>query len=272
MKSLRSKINRSIRSLKTPGPLGPRRVLLTGAAGMIGMPVAEKLIRQGHWVRGTDLVGKPANAPVHDWMTGDICDPALLDATMTGIDVVVHLAGVLEDRPFEPDLLDTNIRGVYRVFETARLRGIKRMIFASSPLAIFWHTIGNKKPVRTDCTFAPLNMYGITKIFGENLGWLYGNHHDLPTVALRFGWLPHNAENQKKLDNSPDFQDWFVSPGDAARGVALAVEAPAERVGKFAVAFIASKPRGAGPFDLRPARKLLGFVPQDQYVPPIRAT
>jgi hypothetical protein len=31
------------------------------------------------------------------------------------------------------------------------------------------------------------------------------------------------------------------------------------------VVFILSKPRGAGPFDLRPARKLLGYVPQDQY-------
>jgi nucleoside-diphosphate-sugar epimerase len=204
---------------------------------------------------------------MQEWVTGDIGDPTLLDAAMTDIDVVVHLAGVLEDRAFEPDLIETNIRGAYRVFESARQHGVRRMIFASSVLSVFWQTVGRERPLGTDSTFAPLDMYAVTKIFGEQLGWLYGNQYGLPTIAIRFGWLPRNEENQRKLENSPDYHDWYLSPGDAARSVALAVAAPAERVGKFAVAYIASKPKGAGPFDLRPARRLLGYVPQDQYKP-----
>jgi len=262
------KIIRSIRCRLRPVPFVAHRILLTGAAGKIGQPVGAELVRHGYWVRAIDCVAAPANSPVHDWITGDIGNRALLDAAMTDIEVVVHLAAALEDRTFDPDLIETNIRGAYRVFESARTHGVRRMIFASSPLAVFWQTVGSKRPVRTDSTFAPLDMYSITKIFGEQLGWLYGEHHGLPTIAIRFGWLPHDEENQRKLDNSPDYQDWYLSPGDAARAVALAIAAPAERVGKFAVAYVASKPKGAGPFDLRPAKRLLSYVPQDQYRPP----
>jgi nucleoside-diphosphate-sugar epimerase len=267
MTSLLKKFSRPIRRRLNPAPFVARRILLTGAAGQIGQPVGAELVRRGYSVRAMDRVGALANSPMQEWVTGDIGDPTLLDAAMTDIDVVVHLAGVLEDRAFEPDLIETNIRGAYRVFESARQHGVRRMIFASSVLSVFWQTVGRERPLGTDSTFAPLDMYAVTKIFGEQLGWLYGNQYGLPTIAIRFGWLPRNEENQRKLENSPDYHDWYLSPGDAARSVALAVAAPAERVGKFAVAYIASKPKGAGPFDLRPARRLLGYVPQDQYKP-----
>ena len=153
---------------------------------------------------------------MQDWIAGDIRDQSLLDAAMTDIDVVVHLAAVLEDRPFEPDLLETNIRGAYRVFESARQHRVRRMIFASSPQLVFWRTVGRNRPLGADSSFAPLDIYAVTKIFGEQLGWLYGNQYGLPTIAIRFGWLPHNEENQRKLENSPDYHDWYLSPGDAA--------------------------------------------------------
>lgn len=267
MKSRLNAIIRSIQRRRKPAPFDARRILLTGAAGRIGQPVGAELVRRGYLVRAMDRAATPVNSPMQDWITGDVGNPALLEAAMTDIDVVVHLAGVLEDRAFEPDLIETNIRGVYRVFESARKHGVRRMIYASSSLSVFWQTIGRRRPIGTDSAFAPMDLYAITKIFGEQLGWLYGEHHGLPTIAIRFGWLPHNEENQRKLDNSPEYQDWYLSPGDAARSVALAVAAPAERVGKFAVAYVTSKPKGAGPFDLRPAKKLMGYVPQDQYKP-----
>ena len=50
---------------------------------------------------------------------------------MDGVAAVVHLAGVGGDYTLE-DLWRVNARGVFDVFEAARLAGVQRIVFASS--------------------------------------------------------------------------------------------------------------------------------------------
>ena len=50
---------------------------------------------------------------------------------MQDVSAVVHLAGVLGDYTLE-DLFRVNVRGLFDVFESARLAGAQRIIFASS--------------------------------------------------------------------------------------------------------------------------------------------
>lgn len=74
----------------TPPSTGPRRVAVTGASGLIGTPLVERLRREGHTV--IKLVRDPAKAAPGDVLwdpEGEKLDPAALE----GIDAVVHLAG-----------------------------------------------------------------------------------------------------------------------------------------------------------------------------------
>ena len=63
------------------------RILIVGATGMLGAPVARRLIADGWRVRG--LVRDPASARARfgdaiEWIAGDVTEPASLDAAFDG--------------------------------------------------------------------------------------------------------------------------------------------------------------------------------------------
>ena len=64
-------------------------------------------------------------------------------------------------------------------------------------------------------------------------------------------------EELARTDWGPDV---YLSPGDAGRFFACAVEAPADL--RFAVVYACSRPVRAEVYDLQPAKKLLGYEPR----------
>ena len=57
--------------------------------------------------------------------------------------------------------------------------------------------------------------------------------------------------------------DVYLSPGDAGRFFACASRAPDDV--RFAVVYATSKPVNNCPYDLEPARQLLGYEPRDRW-------
>lgn len=107
------------------------RVLITGAAGAIGTALRNGLRADWRHLRLTDVKPIASPMPNEECIIADISDRAAIEHMMDGVSAVAHLAGVGGDYTLE-DLWRVNARGVFDVFEAARLAGVQRIVFASS--------------------------------------------------------------------------------------------------------------------------------------------
>ncbi len=147
-----------------------KRILITGAAGQLGSTLRETLKPHAESLRLSDIAGITDLGPNEEFVQCDIADGAAVKALVEGCDAIVHLGGISVEKSF--DLIEAaNLRGVYNLYEAARLHGMPRIIFASSN-----HTIGyyrQDERLRHTDPFRPDSLYGVSKIFGEAIASLY---------------------------------------------------------------------------------------------------
>jgi uronate dehydrogenase len=161
-----------------------KRVLITGAAGQIGSALRHGLRGCYPLIRLLDIAPLGATETGEEIVGADIRDAAAIENAMTGIDCVVHLAGVPEEAAWDK-VLPLNIEGCYTVFEAARRRGVKRVIFASSNHAIGFHR--RERFIDNTVVPRPDTRYGVSKVFGEAVGRLYADKYGLSVACLRIG-------------------------------------------------------------------------------------
>ena len=118
------------------------RVLCTGGAGFLGAWLAKRLLAAGHAVRVfdrrddrrlmDDIVG--AQAAAIEWRTGDVAQPAEVMAASEGCDAIAHLAALLTPACRADPITGTNVNliGTINVFEAARQRKMRNVVYASS--------------------------------------------------------------------------------------------------------------------------------------------
>jgi uronate dehydrogenase len=176
-------------------------VLLTGAAGRIGVALTERLPALGWTLRCFDRVDVPGG------IVGDITSPADLDAAMVGVEAVVHLAGQPTEAPW-PVIRDANIDGAVHVFEAARRAGVPRVVYASSNHAVGFTPVADDQPA--DLPPRPDTFYGVSKVFGEALGRYYVDRYGMQVACLRIGTFDDRPTNRRSLST-------WLSPDDGAR-------------------------------------------------------
>lgn len=225
-----------------------KNVLLTGANGRIGKVLRQALRGLYPLLRVTDLTPLGAAAPGEDVQTGDLTRPEEAERLMTGIDCVVHLAGQSVEADW-PAILDKNIIAVYNVFEAARRRNVKRVIFASSHHAIGFYRreriIDNRVPPRPD------SRYGVSKAFGEALARFYADKYGLSVACLRIGVVRVKPEDVRHLSV-------WISPKDMAQLVRCCIDAPAIH---YAMIYAVSANKNT--FWNNPDAALVGYRPED---------
>lgn len=192
------------------------RVLLTGAAGAIGTALRTGLRAGWRHLLLTDMRPVADPAPNETFVPLDIADRLGLERLMAGVKAVVHLAGVLGDYTLE-DLFRVNARGVFDVFEAARLAGVERIIYASSNHAFGCYPI--TESVSPDMAPRPDSLYGAFKVFGETMLRTYYDRHAIRSVALRIGTFRTLPIDQRSLAT-------WLSPGDVVRLVDAALRHP----------------------------------------------
>ena len=160
-----------------------RRVLITGASGLVGGVLREQL-RGRHPLVLLDRV--PPAAPTGDEsvVVCDIRNGDRLREAMVGVDSVVHLAGEPTETSWER-IMEANIDGCYRVVEAARQSGVRRLVFASSNHAVGFHA--RSELIDAGCMPRPDTRYGVSKVFGEALLRFYADKFGLTSVCLRIG-------------------------------------------------------------------------------------
>lgn len=179
-------------------------VLLTGAAGFIGMHVAEALLARGEQVLGVDSLNayydvrlKQARLarleaqPGFSFLRADVADrEAMLAMAAEHPEVtrIVHLAAQPGVRyslvdPFA--YVEANVMGHLVMLELARrLPRLQHLVYASSS-SVYG---GNRKLpfAETDRVDHPVSLYAATKRAGELISESYGHLFGLPQTGLRF--------------------------------------------------------------------------------------
>jgi len=192
------------------------RVLITGAAGAIGTALRIGLRPQWRHLRLTDIrpIADPTNN--EECNVADIGDRAALERMMQDVKALVYMTGVGGDYTLE-ELFRVNVRGVFDVFESARLAGVQRIVYASSNHAFGCYPITER--VTPDLPPRPDSLYGAFKVFGETMLREYFERHGIRSVALRIGTFRSLPIDQRSLAT-------WLSPGDVARLVDCSLRHP----------------------------------------------
>ena len=182
------------------------RVLITGAAGAIGSALRTGL--RDHWrkLRLTDVKPIADLAGNEEFVAADVTDRTAVEALMRDVKAVVHLAGIVGAYTLE-DLFRVNARGLFDVFEAARLGAVERIVFASSNHAFGFYPITEK--VTPALPPRPDTHYGAFKVWGETLLQYYYDRHGIRSVSLRIGTFRARPIDQRSLAT-------WLSPRDVA--------------------------------------------------------
>jgi uronate dehydrogenase len=179
------------------------RVLITGAAGAIGTALRAGLRPRWRKLRVTDIRPIADAAANEEAIVADITDRPAIERIMQGVAALVHLAGA-GDGDLEM-LFRANVRGVFDVFECARLAGVRRIVFASSNHAFGCYPI--EVPVTPAHPPRPDTLYGAFKVLGEVMLRNYYDRHGIRSVSLRIGTYRPLPIDQRSLAT-------WLSPAD----------------------------------------------------------
>ncbi|MFO1268765.1 MAG: NAD(P)-dependent oxidoreductase [Rubrivivax sp.] len=231
-------------------PLPCRRLLLTGAAGLLGRVLAPALKPEVPELVLSDLGAALAQHGIAGTAC-DLADAAGMERLLEGVDAVVHMGGVSTEIDYEP-ILAANIVGLRNLYAAARRAGTKRIVFASSNHVTGGYErsdrISPADPPRPD------GYYGLSKLYGEGMARLYFDRCGIETVCLRIGTATAN-------DRPPDqraLATW-LSHADLKRLVMASLTA--RDVG-FLVAYGCSRNTRRW-WDSDAAWRKLGYEPQD---------
>ena len=178
------------------------KILVTGAAGFIGMFTAKRLLERGDTVVGVDNFNdyyevslKQARAAIldkYDDFTMARIDLADRDAmeklfAKEKFDKVVHLgaqAGVRYSIENPHSYIDSNVVGTLHVLEGCRHNDVEHLVFASSS-SVYGANTTMPFSIHQNVDH-PLALYGATKKANELMAHTYSNLYQLPTTGLRF--------------------------------------------------------------------------------------
>lgn len=170
------------------------KFLVTGAAGFIGSNLVEAILKLGYQVRGLDnfSTGRRENGkeliknPNYEFVEGDIRDLPTCLSACEGIDYVLNQAafGSVPRSMREPLLYeDNNIKGTSNMMEAARLKGVKRFVYASSS-SVYGDSLTLPKVEGEEGNL--LSPYALTKKVDELYGKLYTEVYQMGCIGLRY--------------------------------------------------------------------------------------
>jgi nucleoside-diphosphate-sugar epimerase len=170
-------------------------ILVTGCAGFIGSNLVEALLKENHKVTGIDCFTdyyprdiKEANLreAMHHKQFHFIESDILNISDFPNVDIVFHLAAQAGVRASWGKTFTTysrnNIDATQHLLEFYKGKNIQKFVYASSS-SVYGDT---ELPAREKSSLRPVSPYGVTKLAGENLCYLYYKNFKVPCVMLRY--------------------------------------------------------------------------------------
>lgn len=181
--------------------------LVTGGAGFLGRALVRALRARGCPVVILDLAPAGFKDPGVRQVRGDLCDPAVLDDALRGVDVVFHCAALMDLAQYAPRAVKDRVQAVNvdatrALLTRAEAAGASRFVLLSSIAAVLGNGhagAGEEQPYST----AP-NLYTTSKIAAERL--VRGHVGRLQGCALRPGGIYGPGERNQII--VPSFQEY----------------------------------------------------------------
>jgi UDP-glucose 4-epimerase len=165
------------------------RVLITGGAGFIGSHCMRALAIAGHSVKVLDNLSTGSLDKIWDFLDvvefirGDVRDKNAVEDALKGIDVVVHLAALVDvtesvEKPV--DYFDVNVHGTLNVVLSSK--NISVLVFASS-CAVYGEPA--YLPINEEHPLNPKSSYAASKASGEAYVVAYASLYGFRPIILR---------------------------------------------------------------------------------------
>ena len=178
------------------------KILVTGAAGFIGMHCTERLLACGDTVVGVDNLNDYYEVSLKENRLKRISEHPQFTHNLVSVedseamaalfaaekpDRVIHLAaqaGVRYSLENPHAYVDANLAGFMNILEGCRHNGIKHLVYASSS-SVYG---GNEQMPFSEhhSVDHPVSLYAATKKANELMAHTYSHLFDLPTTGLRF--------------------------------------------------------------------------------------
>lgn len=190
-----------------------KRILLTGAAGVIGTYLRETL-KEKYSLLLSDRIALKELGENEEFRLADLRNFGAVKAIMTGVDGIIHLGGISKEDAWDP-ILKANFIGTYNIYEAARKSGVRRIIFASSNHVVGFY--GRNQTIRENVTVRPDSRYGVSKAFGEALGSLYADKYGLEILCIRIGNVTDSPVDVRRLAT-------WISPRDLTHLIEIGLD------------------------------------------------
>ena len=167
-----------------------KTILVCGGAGYIGAHMCEQLAERGFRVAVFDDLSGGHREAVRwgDLIIGDLRDPRAIEAAFEAhpFDAVMHFAGkiVVSESVRDPALYyEHNVSGTLNLLQAMLRHGTPPLVF-SSTAALFGEP--HYTPIDEAHPCVPVNPYGWSKWFVEQMLTDFRTAHNLRSVSLRY--------------------------------------------------------------------------------------
>jgi len=250
-----------------------KKVGITGAGGKIGTVLSEDLAEEFDFTLFDNQWDSKQPPPKNLKMVDvDFSRADEVEGVFEGLDVVIHLAASSHHDSSWEKVLPNNIIATKHVFDEALRAKVGRIVFASSnhvqmgyamvdtPVSLSPFYLHHRGYIRLDDPPAPDSYYGISKLFGEELGWYYSKKFGIRFIALRIGATGPNddLESTKGTEFEEYVRAMFLSRQDCAEAFRRAIEVDAD----FLIAYAISD-NDRRLFDMKESMEKLQFYPRD---------
>ena len=173
-------------------------LLITGGTGFIGSVLAERCVKLNHCVT---VLGQANN----EWearhaselqakgivvVLGSVLDEKLLASVCAAKNAVIHLAAAQHESDVDDSYFrDINVTGTRNVLDASVASGVRRFIHGST---IGVYGDGQKGPLNEESPTRPENIYGSTKLEGEDIVRGFGDRISTTIVRISETYGPED--------------------------------------------------------------------------------
>lgn len=206
-------------------------IAVTGGSGRAGRAIIHELLAHGYDVTNIDIA--PPAEPLTRFLQVDLSDYGAASAALHNVDGIVHMGA--NPSPIKHHLIgqqrfDNNLHGGYNIMNIAAWVGMKRVVWASSIMAL--GESPQYVPADEHHPCAPTYPYSLCKVLEEEMARQFARWSDTTFVGLRLAYVMPSAGYDylpgsvwADPSGAADYLWAYVDARDVAQMSRLALEA-----------------------------------------------